>query len=72
MRRLRNAINPFSTGFTRWWCHSDLRAVLGGKQRGAYKQRPPRILPMDETVRRHRIAEIERILADDEPAAPQP
>jgi len=76
MRRIRNAINPLSTGFTRWWCHSDLRAVLNGRPRGAYRHRGWRpgdpVPPMDEDVRRARIAAIERIMAHDDPEARQP
>jgi hypothetical protein len=29
-RRLRAAINPASTRFSRWWCHSALRRRLTG------------------------------------------
>lgn len=76
LRPLSDAINPFSTGFTRWWCHSDLRAVVNGKPRGAYKHRGVRpgdpVPPMDEAVRRARIAAIERIMTQDDPASPQP
>jgi hypothetical protein len=70
LRSLRNAANPISTGLSRWWCHSSLRARLRGKpQRARAPQRrnmpPP---TMDERVRQERIAAIERILRDDEQA----
>ena len=29
-RRVRDAVNPMSTAFTRWWCHSALRHMLTG------------------------------------------
>jgi hypothetical protein len=29
-RRVSAAVNPVSTGFTRWWCHSALRHMLTG------------------------------------------
>jgi hypothetical protein len=29
-RRVRAAVNPVSTAFTRWWCHSVLRHLLTG------------------------------------------
>jgi hypothetical protein len=76
LRSLRNAVNPLSTGFSRWWCRSDLRAALDGKPRGTYKRlmsrRPIPMPAMDESVRRARIAAIERIMARDDPAGPQP
>jgi hypothetical protein len=84
-RSLRNAVNPLSTGFTRWWCRSDLRAALDGKPRGTYKRLMPRrparmraadgtapMPAMDESIRRARIAAIERIMTRDDPAGPQP
>ncbi len=85
MRPLRNAINPLSTGFTRWWCRSDLRAVLDGRPRGSYKRlvsrRPAPMRPLDgtvpmppmaESVRLARIAAIERLMGNDDPAGPRP
>jgi hypothetical protein len=35
-RRVRNMINPYSTAFARWWCHSGRymglpRMITGGK-----------------------------------------
>jgi hypothetical protein len=29
-RRVSAAVNPVSTGFTRWWCHSAVRHLLTG------------------------------------------
>jgi hypothetical protein len=29
-RRVRTAVNPVSTGLTRWWCHSVIRHMLTG------------------------------------------
>jgi hypothetical protein len=29
-RRVRATINPVSTAFTRWWCHSAMRYMLTG------------------------------------------
>ena len=29
-RRVNAAVNPLSTAFTRWWCHSALRHLLTG------------------------------------------
>jgi hypothetical protein len=29
-RRVNAAVNPVSTAFTRWWCHSALRHMLTG------------------------------------------
>jgi hypothetical protein len=76
LRSLRKAINPLSTGFTRWWCRSNVRATLDGKPRGTYKRLMPRprapMPTMDESVRRARIAAIERIMTQDNPAGPQP
>jgi hypothetical protein len=66
MRALRNAVNPFSTAFSQWWCHSSLRAIASGKPRGFYRQRRPArpvpAPPMDPAVRQARIDEIERVL----------
>jgi hypothetical protein len=64
MRTLRNALNPLSTGFTRWWCHSGLRALLRGQPRDFYRRGPVHLEPMDPQVRQARIDAIERILAD--------
>ena len=41
MGALRNAVNPFSTAFSQWWCHSSLRAIAGGKPRNFYRSRGP-------------------------------
>jgi hypothetical protein len=77
MRVLRNAVNPFSTGFTRWWCRSDLRALRNGKPRGTYKGLAPRRAgqprplngtapPADPAVMRARAAAIDRLMAEQE------
>ncbi len=29
-RRVRTAVNPASTAFARWWCHSAMRHTLTG------------------------------------------
>jgi|HubBroStandDraft_3_1064219.scaffolds.fasta_scaffold772235_2 hypothetical protein len=78
MRRLRNAINPFSTGFTRWWCHSSVRAILNGNPRGASRRlarrrRAGREFPfLDERVNRERAAAIDRLIAEEGPESLQP
>jgi len=68
MRALRNAVNPFSTAFSRWWCHSSLRAIASGKPRDFSRRgrRPAGPVPaMDPAVRQDRIAALERALAGD-------
>lgn len=65
MRALRNALNPVSTAFSRWWCHSSLRAVLRGKPRNFYRRGPVQMAPMDPGVRQARIEAIERVLHSD-------
>jgi hypothetical protein len=68
MRTLRNAMNPVSTAFSRWLCHSSLRALASGKPLNYYRRRGPPLAgpvpsaPMDPVVRQARIDEIERIL----------
>lgn len=66
MGLLRNAVNPFSTAFSRWWCHSSLRAMASGKPAGFYRQRfpggPVPAPTLDPAVRQARIDEIERVL----------
>ena len=66
MGALRNAVNPFSTAFSRWWCHSSLRAIARGKPRDFYRQRLPArpvpTPPLDPAIRQARIDEIERVL----------
>jgi hypothetical protein len=66
MGALRNAVNPFSTAFSRWWCHSSLRAIGRGKPAGFYRQRPPaRPVPaplLDPAVRRTRADAIDEVL----------
>lgn len=61
MRAVRNALNPLSTGFSRWWCHSSLRAILRGKPRNFGRPGPTRSEPMDPQVRPSRIDAIEQI-----------
>ena len=34
-RRLRAMINPWSSAFTRWWCHSTARYILTGYGRSS-------------------------------------
>jgi len=34
-RRLRAMINPWSSAFTRWWCHSAARHLLTGYGQGS-------------------------------------
>ena len=34
-RRLQTMINPLSSAFTRWWCHSAARHILTGYGRGS-------------------------------------
>jgi hypothetical protein len=66
MRALRNAVNPLSTAFSRWWCHSRLRAIASGKPRHFYRQRLPArpvpAPPLDPAVRQARIDATERVL----------
>ena len=66
MGALRNAVNPFSTAFSRWWCHSSLRAIARGKPAGFYRQRKParpvRSAPLDPAVRQARIDAIDEVL----------
>ena len=67
MRTLRNAVNPVSTAFSRWWCHSSVRALASGKPWNYYRRRrrplagPARSAPMDPQVRQARIDAIERV-----------
>lgn len=81
MGALRNAVNPFSTAFSRWWCHSSLRAIASGKPANFYRSRGPGLRrtglrqtdsggpagpePMDPAVRQDRVDAIERALASD-------
>jgi hypothetical protein len=76
MGTLRDAVNPFSTAFSRWWCHSSLRAIASGKPRDFYRRRGPAVRrtgwrgpvasePMDPARRQDRINAIERALASD-------
>jgi hypothetical protein len=30
-RRIRNLINPYSTAFARWWCHSGRHLIPGSR-----------------------------------------
>ena len=65
MGALRDAVNPFSTAFSRWWCYSSLRAIGHGKPAGFYRQRPARSVPMrplDPDVRQARIDAIDQVL----------
>ena len=34
-RRLQMMINPLSSAFTRWWCHSAARYILTGYGKGS-------------------------------------
>jgi hypothetical protein len=68
MRMLRTAVNPFSTAVSRWWCHSSLRAVAGGKRPDFYRRRrrPPGPPPgLDPALRQARIDAIEQIISAD-------
>jgi hypothetical protein len=45
-RRVRNMINPYSTAFARWWCHSGrylrlVRMITGDKAAGPPRRRRP-------------------------------
>ncbi len=68
MRTLRNAVNPVSTAFSRWLCHSSLLALASGKPWNYYRRRgrplagPVPSAPMDPQVRPARIDAIERVL----------
>jgi len=68
MRAIRNAVNPFSTAFSRWWCHSSLRAISPGRPRDFYRRRRPphaQVPVLDPAVRQTRIDAIERSLGPD-------
>ncbi len=41
-RRIRAAVNPVSTGVTRWWCHSATRYMLTGHRPTARQRLPVR------------------------------
>lgn len=68
VRILRSAMNPLSTAFAGWWCHSSLRALLTGRPLGARRRRPGPSGPMDPDIRQARIAAIEQALGADHPA----
>jgi len=38
-RRIRNLINPYSTAFARWWCHSG-QFMVSGHRAAARPRRP--------------------------------
>jgi hypothetical protein len=44
-RRVRNLINPYSTAFARWWCHSGCY-LIPGSRRAAGRRRPGRPRPV--------------------------
>jgi hypothetical protein len=54
-RRVRNLVNPYSTAFARWWCHSG-RYMLAGymSPRPANRVRPDRL---DREELRSRVPE---------------
>jgi hypothetical protein len=60
-QRLRNLVNPVSTGLTRWWCNSTVRRawLQRGHGRPPGQTRPPgdpRDLRNSETVRKAQAA----------------
>jgi hypothetical protein len=67
-RRVRNMVNPYSTAFARWWCHSarhlPLVRIFSGASRSA--RRPPRRVPAAEMTARR--AAIDTLLASHDEA----
>jgi hypothetical protein len=54
-RRLRTMINPWSSAFTRWWCHSTARYILTGYGRGSGRVlHGARVLPLSNHVSNYR------------------
>jgi hypothetical protein len=54
-RRLRTMINPWSSAFTRWWCHSTARYILTGYGRGSGRVlHGARVLPLSNQVSNYR------------------
>jgi hypothetical protein len=43
-RRIRNLINPYSTAFARWWCHSG-RYLIPGNRAAARSRRRRSAVP---------------------------
>jgi hypothetical protein len=43
-KRIRNLVNPYSTAFARWWCHSG-RYLSPGRRRATGSRRPGRTRP---------------------------
>jgi hypothetical protein len=78
-RRVRAAVNPASTAFARWWCHSALRHILTGhgptaKQRRLMRRGAPVMhrgtpgtgfTPSVEQMEAHRRAIDELLSRDD-------
>jgi len=62
-RRVRNMINPYSTAFARWWCHSarylPLVRIFSGA--GGSARRPRRHVPAAEMAARR--AALDALLA---------
>ena len=38
--RIRNLINPYSTAFARWWCHSGRYLIPGNRAAARSRRRP--------------------------------
>jgi hypothetical protein len=54
-RRLRTMINPWSSAFTRWWCHSTTRYILTGYGRGSGRVlHGTRVLPVSNQMSNNR------------------
>jgi hypothetical protein len=72
-RRVRAAVNPVSTGFTRWWCQSALRHSLTGHGPTARQRRlirrvmiqSPGRTPSAEQMKARRAAVSELLDRDD-------
>ena len=72
-RRVRDAVNPLSTSFARWWCHSALRHMLTGygptaRQRQLMRRRTigPGSTPSAEQMQARRRAIDELLRRDDQ------
>jgi hypothetical protein len=49
-RRIRNLINPYSTVFARWWCHSGRYLIRGKRAAARSRRRRPAMPRPDQGV----------------------
>lgn len=62
-RRLRAMINPWSSAFARWWCHSTSRYILTGYGRDSGRVlRDARVLPLSNQVSNNRLRQWHTLL----------